>query len=383
MHLSTRGAADEERERIVKRSVWVFLLVFALVGCGSPPPQENILDTPDLYVSNGFKLIHKELYDDAEREFTKALRLDPKNSGAYAGIALAKGSRGERESAITSMKRSASLAKSVDEEYRVYVGWIRLYTTLQNEDWLAESEKAFFWASSMKGDDPEAYFYMGLAYKKGARVEEARTAFRKVLQIRKSMLLHAENELRILRKIESASPRSDFGRKLVVDDHVTRAELAALFYYELGIVDLLKKDDPAAEKKNFTARGTSGSDLAGHPLKSAVDAVLELKVKGLTLYRDGTFEPNEIVTRSAFSTMAADILIRVAKVPTGMERQGPKISPYLDVKDDAPYLEAIHVCMAQGGGLEAENEMFNPMGALTGYDAILTIQKLKARLNLH
>jgi tetratricopeptide (TPR) repeat protein len=365
----------------VKRSVWALVLIFALFGCSAQPLQENILDTPGLYVSNGFKLIHKELYDDAEREFSKALRLDPKNSGAYVGIALAKGCKGEREAALDSMKRSASLAGSLEEEYRVYVGWIRLHTALGREGWLKDSEKAFFLASSMRADDPEAYFYMGLAYKKGYKIEEARAAFLNVLELRKGLVLHAENELKILKKIESANPGSDFARKMVVSGHVNRAEMAALLYYELGILDLLKKDFSSSERKTHLPRGAAGAaDIADHPLRSVLEAILELKIKGLSLYRDGTFDPNGIVTRSAFSMTVADIIGRTQK-GSGMERQTSKRSPYLDVKDDAPYLGAILVCVAWVGGLEAENQMFNPMGAIAGCDAVLTIQKLKARLN--
>ena len=101
----------KRKYKIVKHA-WVLVLVFTLFGCGSQPHQENILNTPDLYVSNGYKLIRKEIYNDAELEFGKALRLDPKNSSAYAGLALSKGCRGDREGALTAMKHAASLARS-------------------------------------------------------------------------------------------------------------------------------------------------------------------------------------------------------------------------------------------------------------------------------
>lgn len=353
------------------------LSLMILLGCASASrPPESILDTPDLYVSNGFLLIKKSCFDDAEREFNTALRYDPKNSGAYAGLALAMGYKGENESALTSMKRSASLAKSAEEEYRVHVGWIRLYAAMREEGWLKESEKAYAWACSFMKNSPDAHYYMGLAYKQGYRINEARATFLKVLEIKKSLVREAEIELGTLRKIENARPVSEFGRKVVVEEHVTRADLAALFFHELKVHEILKKQ----EQKGADPRAPAeASDMARHPLRSSVGEVLRLNIKGLTIYTDGTFCPKEFVTRSAFSVILADIISRSAS-PTPTSGRSVKASPFSDVKSDAPYLGAIHLCRSWGVKLEAENRMFNPMGILAGYDAVLSIQKIKEKL---
>jgi hypothetical protein len=109
--------------------------------------------------------------------------------------------------------------------------------------------------------------------------------------------------------------------------------------------------------------------------------VLRLGIEGLRVYGDGTFGPDEYVTRAGFATMMADILSRGRKEPELISRYQGKPSPFKDVRDDATYFGAVMACTA-AGGLEAENGVFNPKGAVTGYDALLTIRKIRDRLNL-
>lgn len=347
---------------------------FPLEGCVSQKGfPETILDTPELYVSNGYKLIKTGRYEDAEREFSKALKLDPRNSQAFGGMALAKGYRGEREAALTSMKRSASLAGVGEEEYKVHVGWIRLYSVLREEGWIKEAEKAYTWACSIAGQNPEAYYYMGIAYKHEYRIEEARAAFLRVLETNNSLVSDTRNELGVLKQIESARPISDFGRRLVVEERVTRAEAASLLLHELEIHNFLKGGVPGPAS-------SSASDIAGHPLKISVEKILGLKVKGLTVYADGTFEPRQVITRAGFAIIMADIISRAVNDPALIANHASRGSPFSDVKSDAPYLGAALVCTAWGGEMGAENERFNPMGVLTGYHAILWIQKIRGKL---
>lgn len=345
-----------------------------LAGCASQLRfPESVLETPELYVSNGFKLIKTGRIDDAEREFSNALRHDPRNYAAHSGLALASAYKGEREAALASMKKSESLAKQGEEEYKAQVGWIRLHSVIRDEGWMKEAEKAYLWACSIMKDQPDAYYYMGIAYKNEYRIDDAREAFLKVLEIKKSLVSETRSELEILKKIESAKPVSSIGRRLAVEERVTRAELAALLFHELSVHDLLKAEDPAIP-------AASAPDILDHPLRSSVEKVLNLKIKGLSVYGDGTFGPNEIVTRAGFSIMMADILSRATKDPALISRHAGRGSPFPDVKEDAPYLGAILVCSTWGGELEMKDEMFNPMGALAGYDAVLFIQNVRNKV---
>jgi len=364
-------------KRIGSFAVLAWCLVFLLLvvgGCASNMSRpETILDTPELYVSNGYKLIKTNKYEDAEREFSKALKLDPKNSEAFAGTALAMGHKGEQEAALASMKRSASFAKDNQQEYKVQVGWIRLHSVLREPGWIKKAETAYSWARSIAGQLPDAYYYMGIAYKHECRIEEAKTAFLRVLEINDGLVPEARNELFVLKRMASARPISGFGKGLVAKERVTRADVAALFLHELKLREVLKKEAPGPHL-------AAASDIASHPQKKIIEEILALKIKGLMVYADGTFEPDQVVTRAAFAVMLADIISRAEKDPAMIARYAESGSPFWDVKSDAPYLGAVLVCTAWGGETEVENEMFNPMGVLAGYDAVLFIQKIRDKL---
>jgi hypothetical protein len=42
----------------------------------------------------------------------------------------------------------------------------------------------------------------------------------------------------------------------------------------------------------------------------------------------------------------------------------------------------VQTCALPISGIEAENGLFNPMGTVTGYDALFAIRKIKERLNI-
>jgi tetratricopeptide (TPR) repeat protein len=220
------------------------LLLLLLSGCASTQPlPESILDTPALHVSNGFKLIKMGRYDDAEREFEKALRHAPGDSAAFEGIGLVKGYKGDFGPAFEFMDKARSLARGKEEELAVYVGWIRLHTMKRGEGWLDEAKRAYSSACSLQENDPDTYYFMGLAYKHAYRFVEAKRVFEKVLVINTSHAEEAEGELRIIEKIEEGKPVSAFGKQVAVQERITRAETAALLMHELGLNQILQKGE--------------------------------------------------------------------------------------------------------------------------------------------
>ena len=83
-----------------------------------------------------------------------------------------------------------------------------LYTMQKGPDWLQRAEQSFNAASSLEEDLPEAYFYLGIAYKEAHRYAEAEKAFRKVIWIHGYLLPEAEEELASIQEILRADPRS-------------------------------------------------------------------------------------------------------------------------------------------------------------------------------
>ena len=218
---------------------------------------------------------------------------------------------------------------------------------------------------------------MGLAFKAGGEFEKAKEAFRKVVDIDKNLVDDAKTQLAVIDKIERSKPVSAIGRKLGVADRITRAEAAGLFVHELSIREFYEKDKEWSRSTQTTR--TPPSDLAGHPLREEVENIIPMDIPGLSVRVDGTFGPDEFVSRASFATMVAYLLGRTMKDPLMSSKYARTVSPFKDVRNDASYLASIMVCR-EWAGLDAENGIYNPMGAVSGYDALFAIRKIKDRL---
>lgn len=355
----------------------IFLLLIQASCASSPRYPERVLDTPELHASNGFKLLKKDRFEDAEREFKNALRHNPSYSRAYAGMGLVSASRADYDSAFQFMEKARVLAGTKEEEFQVHVGWIRLHTAIKGKDWLGEAERHHALACTLMNDKSEAYYYMGLAFKAGGEYEKSKEAFRKLVELDGDLVGDAKAQLAVIDRIERSKPDSSLGRKLGVADRITRAEAAGLFLHELSVRKFFENDQDW--QRSAPASRIAPSDMAGHSLRKEVESLLPLDIEGLRLRVDGTFGPDEFISRAHFATMVACILGKILKDPLLSVKQGRYVSPFEDVRNDASYLGSVLVCR-EWAGLDAENGIYNPMGAVSGYDALFAIRKIKDRL---
>jgi Tfp pilus assembly protein PilF len=174
----------------------LFLTPCFYTGCTPQPrPPENVLDTPEHHVSSGFKLMGKNYLSDAEREFNLALQLDPENTDAHRGLGLVYGRKTQFSPAFESMRQARDTAGTNRQKALAYVGFMRLYLMEQGDRWLDKTSARFSDALQYQKDLPDAYFYMGIAYKKANRPSEAAKAFKKVLEINNGLVTESENEL--------------------------------------------------------------------------------------------------------------------------------------------------------------------------------------------
>jgi Tfp pilus assembly protein PilF len=179
--------------------VLLFLAPCFFVSCSSPPrTPESVLDTPEHHVSSGLKLLHKNYLLDAKREFELALQLNPEYSDAHRGLALTYGRQKQFEPALESMRRARDTAQTKQQKALAYVGFMRLYTMQQGDGWLDRVKARFADALQCRKDLPEAYFYMGMAYKKADQPSDAEIAFKKVLEINNGLVMESQHELQSL-----------------------------------------------------------------------------------------------------------------------------------------------------------------------------------------
>lgn len=184
-----------------RMTVVSLLLTLFLLACSSRPwVQERVLNTPEHHAYSGFKLLEKGYLFDAKREFKLALLLDSNYSNAHLGLGLIYGKENKFKLALDSMCSARDDAKTEEEKALAFVGFMRLYMMRGGEGWLAKVRERFYDSLHYKEDLPEAYYYMGVAYKKANRLYRSENAFKKVLQINRGLVVESKEELKTLGK---------------------------------------------------------------------------------------------------------------------------------------------------------------------------------------
>ena len=378
--------------------LWLFSFILTICGCAHKTKVPiSTLNTPEHHVFTGMKLMESGKLSDGEREFNLAKELDHKYAPACRGLGLIFAYKGEFKPALKNMSRAKKLATSKEEEVRVYVGFMRLYALQRDKDWLDNVEDNFKKANKIlkkiHKEWPDPYFYMGLAYKEAYQFSDATERFKKVLEINTTFVDKADYELKLLQKIERALPGTTIGKKVALLEKVKRVDVAALFIQEMKLDKIYEKFRPKKFDTSFKSPGQSSSayqtpvpgDVVDHPLRTDVQTVVTLKIKGLSSFPNGTFAPNEFITRASYAMMIADIISTISNDPSLDTKYIGNVSPFADVRNDLPYFNAIMVCTTRGI-IEAEmglrQNIFNPMGSVSGADALLIIRRVKEGLKI-
>lgn len=373
------------------------ICILSLLACGpkAVAPKAE-LDTPSHHVKNGDKLLKSGKVDAALREYTRARELDPKYSPAYIGLGLVHGVKGEYEEGFGMLKTADRCARGDEQKVAVNVGLMRLYIMggeKTADNWLNKVEGRFYKATGIIPDHPEPYYYMGVAYKNAYEFSRAGAQFVKVLELNKGFVAEADREYSIVQKIQRAMPGSAIGRKVALLDQITRADLAALFIEELEIDAIFKKRAPRQYNTGFKAPGKDfaagqyvktppATDIENHVLKADIDAVIAMGIKGLQPYPDHTYRPEKLVTRAEYAMIVEDVLIKI----TGNESLATRFigtrSPFPDLRNDLPFFNAAMVCVTRNimETKSVETGEFDPMGAVSGAEALLSIRALKTQL---
>ena len=377
--------------------VWL-TAIFSLQGCAPKiRPPETLLDTPEHHVQSGMKLLGLGRYDDAMREFKLAKELDPEFSGAYVGSGLVFGNKGDFKQGIEDMKKAIGLSKTKDEKVDANVGLIRLYLLGKksaHKKWLKKAKGAYEDAIDELPESSAAHYYMGEAYKGALNFEKASQLFKKVLDINKTYVVEANDAWKLIQEIQRAAPGTMIGKKIALVDQITRADIAALFIQELKIDEVFAKRTrkdfdtrfKSPEKKFVTERlvkTPAALDIADHVLKTDIEVVIGHGIKGIEPYPDHTFKPDQKIARAEYAIMIEDILIKA----TGEEKLATKFiggpSPFPDLRNDLSYYNAVMVCTTRGimETRDLATGEFDPMGSVSGADALLIIRRLASVIN--
>ena len=372
-----------------------FAAVMLIVSCG---PKDRIaqgqLDTPEHHTYTGLKFLGEEKYADAQREFELAVQLDAKYSKGYTGIGLVKIYTGDFDSAEDYLKKGWSKANNDEDRIFVHVSRIRYYTQSKSEKkWLNLSKNEFDHAMKLDPRHAPAYYFMGLAYKVGLDFNQAGVMFTKVLELKTEYVAESDIQWNFIQKVQRAMPGTTTGKQIALVERLTRADAAALFMEEFKIEKLYKKRTPKIfdtsfkYPENVTAKPVkiTAKDIADHPLRTDIEGILKLGVRGLENYPDGNFHPAELVTRAAYAMMIEDILIKVSDDNSLATKFIGTTSPFPDLRADLPYFNAVMVVTSRGI-MEAKDlttAEFEPLSPVAGVDALLIIRKFQGELKFN
>lgn len=395
------------RRSFLLSSLCIIGLFSLIISCAPPKTAKPLaeMDTPEHHFYTGMKLLDQEQFEQAQKEFNRAIELSPRFSKAYGGIALVKAYIHDYNAAFDNLKKGWKYAKTNEEKCFIHVGYIRVNTLSkiactrigtdceQDKSWLDKCKEEFNKAIELDPKYSPAYYWMGFAYKTALDFQKAGDMFAKVMDLKGELTAEAEKQWKIVQDIQRAMPGTVTGKKIALLEKITRADAAALFMEELKIDVLYKKRTPKTFDTSFKEPGKfvsetktpiTANDITDHPLKADIEGILQIGVRGLERYPDGNFYPNEFVDRATYAMMIEDILIKVTGDNSLATKYIGSTSPFPDLRSDLPYFNAVMVVTSRGimQAKTISTGEFVPLDKVSGVEALLIIKKFKEELKI-
>jgi len=140
-----------------------------------------------------------QLFDQAIKSFTEALKLEPNDKDAIINLGNTYMNSEKFQLSIEQYKKAIELDKTcVMSHYNL----ASAYHSLQN---IQEAMKYFKMAIDLKSDYADAHFNLGICYQdEGARLKEAKTETKQMLEYYNKALEHYKTALRLDSEMEEA-----------------------------------------------------------------------------------------------------------------------------------------------------------------------------------
>lgn len=376
------------------------IMIFAVLICSCGPkarPPVGEMDTPQHHVNVGMKFLEQGNFAGAVTEFDLAISLDPKFSRAYTGKGLALAYQNDMKTASELLSKGWKYAETDQEKVFYHVAKIRYFTLLKKEDskWLKHARGEFDDALKLEPKSSAAHYFMGKAYKTAYQFETARDMYRKVIDFNDKYTKEANEEWRLMDKIQRAMPGTENGKRIALVESISRADAAALFMEELKLDELYKKRTPASFKTDFVdpekavkakaEKPKLPEDIVNHPLKSDIEGVLKLGIPGLEV-SGGKFYPDDKIRKGEYALMIVDILMKITGDNSLATRNlEDKTSKFKDMRTDQAFYSS-SLLLVTKGIMEMRDPMrdeFAPLDTMNGADALLVIRKMKDEYKIY
>lgn len=380
------------------------LLALVLAGCGGQRPRTpvGVMDSPAHHFNNGLAFLDAGDPTQADAEFASALSMGEEYPPALAGrgVVLAlRGGEDAADGALDLIDEARDQADDLGPNLRMWpeVMEIRALTALfrggllDRETYLEDLEAPYEDAVEYAPEAPEPSYWMGEAYVAALEFGPAEEMFRRVLSLGRGYMDRAEKRWRLVQDVNRAAPGSVAGKRIALVEALTRADLAALMAEELDVDKFYTRTSemhPAAFAAPGAAPvvlepGKAVTDVADHPLRADIEKVLRYAVRGLDLYPDRTFRPDEPVTRAEAAMIFEDVIVRATgKGELGTQFIGQE-SRLPDLAGDHPAYNAVMLCITRGVmDADIRSGAFRPLDTVSGIEALLAVKALRRDLSL-
>ncbi len=366
----------------MKTHSFILLLALSLTACGSRQIARNSpLDTPQNHYQQGLVDLQEGRVVAAERGFDRARQLDADYPGSYVGLALVALARSDfhraRQQVEQAMRRDRKFVDAHIAKGRIIsaegVEWKRDTST-----WLAEAERAYAEAERINPEVSDIYWHWAQSYLLVGNLPQAKSKLERILEGgRGEWVEQALEEVERIQKVERSAPGSSQGQAIGLKSAITRAELAILLVEELKLPELVRKRGAVSQRVN--AEGVEPSDIGASWARPWIETVLALGISGLEVFPDGSFRPDEPVSRAEYALVNQGILVLLSGDRGLATRYIGEPSRFPDVRSDYYAYNAIAVCVERGLLQVADRRtgLFQPDASVAGADALLVVRELQ------
>lgn len=389
---------------LLKRLMILGVLTVAVVmsGCGGNQARtpSGLWDSPQHHFNNGLKSLDAGDTVAAGVQFDLALQIDDEYPPALAGqgyIAALSGKADEAEDLLDDAYDEIDGDMPIIVQLWPYIMNIRSQAAfyaadiIDRDEFIENVDDIFEDASEIDSRNAALYFYTGEAYVDALELGAAEVMFARVLEMNNGYVERARERWQIVQQANRVAPGTIVGREIVLQRTISRADLAALLVEELDISRFASRTQPDAvpafatpdEERVKIALDTASavSDIAEHPLRSDIESVLRYGIKGMDLYPDRSFRPDETVTRAEAAMVFEDIIVRATGQKELATRFIGQQSKFPDVRGDHPAFNAIMLCTTRGVmDADLRTGTFRPLGRISGLEALAAIQELRQNL---
>ena len=228
-------------------------------------------------------------------------------------------------------------------------------------------------------DKTEISWYRAHAYLEAGDMVAARKVLTSILETNRGIWLEpAMAEIEQIQMVERAGPGSDLGKQIGFKETITRGELAVLLVEELKIGELFAKRSPTWAEDTSSKDITRPSDIDYSWSRPWIEEVLGLGVHGLEPFHDGTFHPDEPITRAHYALVNQGVLVLLSGDNSLTTRYIGESSRFPDLRADHYAYNAVALSIERGiMKVDRRSGAFRPDDGVSGAEALVIIRELQ------